>query len=101
MKPTTDTMSGEQLGEALRLLRWRQVDFARRCGVTPTSVNAWVNGRAPVPQWALAVVSMALDIRALSDKHLAPVPAEPAPAASPAPSRLAHVLEKPASPAPD
>lgn len=100
MKPTTDTLSGEQLGEALRLLRWRQVDFARRCGVTPTSVNAWINGRAPVPQWALAVVSMALDIRALSDKHLSPVPAAPAPV-EPPPSRLAHHLEKPESPAPD
>lgn len=90
---TTDTLSPEQLADALARLGWKQTDFARRTGVTAAAVSAWATGKAPAPLWAGAYLGAMLDLAALHQKYIAPE--------RPAPARLAHHLEKPASPAPD
>lgn len=69
-----DILTPAQLGEALAALGWKQTDFARRTGVTPATVNAWANGRAPAPPWATAYLGAMLDLAALHRKYLAPLP---------------------------
>lgn len=44
----------ERVREALLGLRWSQAELGRRLGVSPTSVSAWMTGKAPVPGYALA-----------------------------------------------
>ena len=88
-----DTLSPEQLADALAQLGWKQADFAHRTGVTAATVSAWATGKAPAPLWASAYLGAMLDLAALHRKYLAP---ERRP-----PGRLAHHLENPASPAPE
>lgn len=104
-----DTLSPEQFTNALAALGWKQADFARRVGVTPASVNAWANGRAPAPLWATAYLDAMLDLAMLHRKYLAPLPrasvgelpddeAADASTPAPAPARLAHLLPPSAPP---
>ncbi len=93
MHAEPDTLTPEELAAALAQLGWRQADFARRTGVTPATVSGWATGKAPAPLWATAYLRAMIDLAALHRKYIAPV--------KPPPARLAHVLEKPESPAPD
>ena len=83
-----------EISEALAILGWKQTDFARRTGITPATVNAWINGRAPAPPWAAAYLGAMLDLNALYRKYLAPLPASRDAPEGPAdaPARLAHLL---------
>ena len=89
-------LTPQQLRDALSAIGWRQVDFARRVGVTPAAVSTWTTGKAPAPLWVGAYLGAMLDLAALHSKYLAPLPApgadEAGGAESPAPARLAHVL---------
>lgn len=93
------TLTGTAFASALSAIGWKQTDFARRTGVTPATVNAWVNDRAPAPPWATAYLEAMLDLAALHRKYLAPLPPVKPPAdqdaavgQAPAPRRLAHLL---------
>ncbi|HMN56586.1 MAG TPA: helix-turn-helix transcriptional regulator [Ottowia sp.] len=98
------TMNPQQLTAALSAIGWRQVDFARRVGVTPAAVSTWTTGKAPAPLWVGAYLGAMLDLAALHSKYLAPLPApgadEAGGAESPAPARLAHVLASKSTAAP-
>jgi transcriptional regulator with XRE-family HTH domain len=93
-----DTLSPEQLADALAQLGWKQTDFAHRTGVTAATVSTWTTGKAPAPLWATAYLEAMLDLAMLHRKYLAPRPSpRPAPGAdanppAPAPARLAHLL---------
>ena len=77
MKRPTDatTLTPDQFNDALRELGWRQVDFARRTGVTPGAVNRWSTGKDTAPLWAVAYLGMAQDIAQLHARYLSPVKA--------------------------
>jgi len=75
-RPTdTTTLTADEFNQALRDLGWRQVDFARKTGVTPGAVNRWATGRDTAPLWATAYLGMAQDLAQLHSKYLAPVKA--------------------------
>lgn len=71
----TTTLTPDQFNDALRELGWRQVDFARRTGVTPGAVNRWASGKDIAPLWAVAYLGMAQDIAQLHARYLSPVKA--------------------------
>lgn len=82
-RPTdTTTLTADQFNQALQELGWRQVDFARKTGVTSGAVNRWATGKDVAPLWATAYLGMAQDLAQLHAKYLSPVkPTKPTPAA--------------------
>jgi len=50
----------EEYRAGIRKLGLSQKDYAKRIGVSQTTVSSWVNGRYPIPMWArhmLAILS--------------------------------------------
>ncbi len=75
-RPTdTTTLTAEQFNQALADLGWRQVDFARKTGVTSGAVNRWSTGKDVAPLWATAYLEMCQDLAQLHAKYLSPVKA--------------------------
>lgn len=73
--PTTHkTMTGDQFEQGLKLLGWRQVEFADRTGIGAVAVNRWIGGHVPVPAWAAAHLSLLMDAAEFSRAHVEPPP---------------------------
>jgi transcriptional regulator with XRE-family HTH domain len=60
-------MTSEEFVEALEGLGWKQSDFCRMAGVDKNTPSRWVNGVAPIPEWAARFLAMALEIKRLSN----------------------------------
>lgn len=76
MSGMTDTtkMTAEEFAKGLAALRWKQVEFADRTGVTKDTVNRWVHGRLAVPAWAANHLRLLLDAKQFCAAHVAPPP---------------------------
>lgn len=73
-RPASDrTLTPEQFTKAVAALGWKQIDFARRVGITPQSVNRWASGQAPCPVWATEYLGAMAAIKALHTQFLAPL----------------------------
>ena len=72
----TDTpdMTGDEFAQGLKLLGWRQVEFADKTGTSASTINRWVGGYVPVPGWAAAHVRLLLAVDRLHFLHVAPWP---------------------------
>lgn len=93
-RTTTDaTLTPQEFTDALAALGWKQVDFARRTGLTPNAISRWATGKDPAPLWATAYLEAMLDLAALHRKYLAPPERAPSSPADNAPARLAHILK--------
>ena len=89
-RPTdTTTLTTDQFNQALQELGWRQVDFARKTGVTSGAVNRWATGKDVAPLWATAYLGMAQDLAQLHAKYLSPVKA-PKPTPTPDDDEVAN-----------
>lgn len=77
MTDTTE-MTGEQFAQCLEALNWKQVDFARRTGTTPDTVNRWIHGRLAVPAWAAAHLRLLLAADQFHRAQVAPLKARKA-----------------------
>ena len=73
--PTSPTtMTGDQFAQGLKLLGWRQVEFADRAGVAPDTVNRWVHDRQPIPTWAQRHLALLLAAAEFHRAYVAPPP---------------------------
>lgn len=68
------TMTGDQFAQGLKLLGWRQVEFADRAGVAPDTVSRWVHDRQPIPTWAKRHLALLLAAAEFHRLHVAPPP---------------------------
>jgi transcriptional regulator with XRE-family HTH domain len=66
-------MTGDEFKTALESLGWKQVDFCRKVGITPTTASRWASGE-DIPAWVPAYLGMALDLAQLCGRHLRPLP---------------------------
>ncbi|MGV0964279.1 MAG: helix-turn-helix domain-containing protein [Polynucleobacter sp.] len=67
-------MTGDQFAQGLKLLGWRQVEFAERTGVAASTINRWISGYLDVPTWASAHLRLLLAGKEFYDAHIAPPP---------------------------
>ena len=72
--PPTPTMTGDEFAQGLKLLGWRQVEFADRTGVAASTVNRWISGYLDVPPWAAAHLRLLLAAAEFHRLHIAPWP---------------------------
>lgn len=61
-------MTPKEFEDGLKLIGWRQIDFAQATGTTPVTVNHWIKSVTPLPQWAIAHIELLMAMH----KHLAP-----------------------------
>lgn len=73
MTDTTD-MTGDEFAQGLKLLDWRQVEFADRTGTSASTINRWIGGYLPVPAWAAAHLRLLLAGKEFYAEHIAPPP---------------------------
>ena len=74
----TDTpapaMTGAEFAQALAAINWRQNEFAARAGVSPVTVNRWINGYQPIPTWAQRHIELLVAAAEFHREHVAPLP---------------------------
>ncbi len=82
-RPTNDsTLSPAQFTEALAEIGWKQIDFARKTGLSAAAVSRWSTGQDTVPLWVTAHIELLLELADLHARFLVPVkPTKPTPAA--------------------
>jgi transcriptional regulator with XRE-family HTH domain len=73
--PTSPTtMTGDEFAQGLKLLGWRQVEFAERTGVAASTINRWISGYLDVPVWAQRHVELLLAAAEFHRTYVAPPP---------------------------
>jgi transcriptional regulator with XRE-family HTH domain len=82
-RPTNDsTLSPAQFTEALAEIGWKQIDFARKTGLSAAAVSRWATGQDTVPLWVTAHIDLLRELADLHARFLVPVkPNKPTPAA--------------------
>lgn len=60
--------SSFDLAGALKAAGWTKKEFAKRAGVHPNTVTAWVMGRREVPGIVVAYLDLIARLRALADR---------------------------------
>ena len=61
-------MTADELRTTLKELKIRQVGLAELLGVSPHTVNRWISGRKPVPQYAALVLSLLAERKAADNR---------------------------------
>lgn len=67
-------MTGDEFAQGLKLLGWRQVEFAERTGTSASTVNRWISGYLDVPAWASAHLRLLLAAAEFHRQHIEPWP---------------------------
>lgn len=68
----THKMSPEDFRKALAALGWRQADFVRRVGCGTSTANRWAQGKAEIPEWVSAHLSLLGEIAKLHTAYVQP-----------------------------
>lgn len=66
-KHDDDSMTAEELLDALDVVGWSQAELSRRLKVHKNTVGDWVAGKYPVPGYAVAFVRVAEAARRARD----------------------------------
>jgi DNA-binding transcriptional regulator YdaS (Cro superfamily) len=61
-------MNADELRATLRGLQIRQVHLAELLGVSPHTVNRWICGRKPVPQYVALILSLLAERKAADNR---------------------------------
>jgi transcriptional regulator with XRE-family HTH domain len=65
-------MTPTALKDSLKALGWSQSRLAVALGVTKTTVSRWATDQIPIPQYAVAYLSLAMKVKEFSGDCLQP-----------------------------
>jgi transcriptional regulator with XRE-family HTH domain len=65
-------MSAEDFRKALKALKWKQMDFVRRAGVSTSATNRWAQGKAPIPGWVPLHLALLAQVQDLHERFVSP-----------------------------